>query len=156
MTYAANTEVPADRSRAEIERTLQRYGADQFMYGWSEDAAVVQFRMNERVVKFLLPMPDRDDPEFRMTPAGKRERTPEQQQKEWERATRSRWRALALVVKAKLEAVESGITEFDDEFLAHIILPDGSTAGQWLRPQLDEAYRSGRMPSALPALGSGL
>ena len=27
MTYAKDTEVPADRSRAEIERTLQRYGA---------------------------------------------------------------------------------------------------------------------------------
>jgi len=32
--YAEGTSVPADRSRAEIERTLTRYGADQFAYGW--------------------------------------------------------------------------------------------------------------------------
>jgi hypothetical protein len=31
--YASNTDVPSDRSRAEIERTLVRYGADEFMYG---------------------------------------------------------------------------------------------------------------------------
>ena len=31
--YAAQTEVTSTRSRDEIERTLERYGADQFMYG---------------------------------------------------------------------------------------------------------------------------
>ena len=31
--YAQQTQVSTDKSRAEIERTLQRYGADQFMYG---------------------------------------------------------------------------------------------------------------------------
>lgn len=30
---------PADRSRSEIERTLTRYGARQFMYGWDENRA---------------------------------------------------------------------------------------------------------------------
>jgi hypothetical protein len=32
--FAENTSVSAERSRAEIEKTLRRYGADQFMYGW--------------------------------------------------------------------------------------------------------------------------
>lgn len=155
MTYASDTSVTAERSRAEIERTVTRYGADQFMYGWDDNAAVIMFRAEGRHVKFVLEMPDKADPEFTKTPGGRRTRDEDGALKAWEQATRQRWRALNLVVKAKLEAVESGITEFDDEFLAHIVLPDGTTAGQWMRPQIDEAYASGRMPDTMLAIGTG-
>ena len=63
--YAEQTSVAAERSRAEIEGTLTRYGATAFMYGW------------------------------------------------------------------------------------------GSTAGEWLRPQLAAAYERGPMPALMPALGPG-
>lgn len=159
MTYAANTSVPVERSRAELERTLERYGADAFAYGWGPEGAVIQFRAHERYVKFELPLPKKDDPRFTTYKRGHNMhwRTPEAALKEWEQACRQRWRALNLVVKAKLEAVEAGISEFEEEFLAHIMLPNGQTAGQWLRPQVEEAYASGEMPAelrlALPAAG---
>lgn len=148
--YAQSTDVTSDRSRAETERTLQRYGADQFMYGWESGRAVVAFQMEGRRVRFDLPMPDIEDDQFRLTPTG-RERAEKQQYQAWEQACRQRWRALALVIKAKLEAVESGITEFESEFLAHIQLPDGQTVGQWMRPQVEHAYQTGQMPALLPA-----
>jgi hypothetical protein len=34
-----------------------------------------------------------------------------------------RWRALLLMIKAKVEAVESGVVTFEDEWLAHFVLP---------------------------------
>ena len=153
-TYAAQTDVSADRSRAEIEATLTRYGADQFMYGWDQDKAVIGFRAEGRQVRFVLVMPDKGAPEFTQTPTG-RQRKPAAAHKEWEQATRQRWRALALVVKAKLEAVESGISGFEDEFLANIVLPNGSTVAEFMSPQIAEAYSSGAMPSGLPALEAG-
>lgn len=148
--YAESTSVSSDKSRAEIERTLERYGADQFMYGWESGQALVGFRMEGRMVRFVLPLPDKED--YRRTPGRGLERTQSQALEAWEQACRQRWRALALVVKAKLEAVESGITTFEDEFLAHIVLPDGQTAGAWLRPQIALAYDSGEMPRLLPML----
>ena len=147
--YAQDTSVSTEKSRAEIEATLTRYGADQFMYGWDREQAVVQFRMEGRHVRFLLPLPDKGDDEFRLTPSKKYARSADDQLKAWEQACRQRWRALALVVKAKLEAVETGITTFDDEFMAHLVLPDGSTVGQWLGPQIESAYDHGTMPSML-------
>ena len=157
MSYAANTEVPADRSRGEIENTLMRYGADQFMYGWNDQGAVIQFRANERFVRFVLPMPDKEDDRFALTPGGKRRRDDDGRLKAWEQETRRRWRALALAVKAKLEIVASGISSFESEFMANIVLPGGETVGDWLSPQIDEAYKSGIMPErmmlALPAPG---
>jgi len=159
-TYAENTSVSVESSRAEIERTLARYGASAFMYGWSQDKAVIQFAASERQVKFVLTLPDKEDPEFTTYVTGRVNRTTYRRtdteiQKRWEQACRQRWRALNLVIKAKLEAVEAGISEFEDEFLAHIVLPDGSTAGEFLRPQIRDAYATGAMPSMLPQLGSG-
>ena len=153
--YAQNTSVSAFKSREEIERVLQRYGADQFMYGTETGRALVAFRMNGRQVKFILPMPDKEDREFTHTPAKGSRRSNDAQLEAWEKACRQRWRALALVIKAKLEAVESGITEFDSEFLAHIVLPDGQTFGTWARPQLESAYSSGNMPPLLPDYSGG-
>jgi len=43
---------------------------------------------------------------------------------------------------------------FEQEFLAYITLPNGSTVGQLMLPQVREAYETGRMPALLPAGGS--
>lgn len=64
--------------------------------------------------------------------------------------------ALALVIKAKLEAIESDISTFDDEFLAHIVMPDGKTVGEITREKVALAYSSGTMQPLLPDYsGSG-
>ena len=68
----------------------------------------------------------------------------------WEQATRQRWRALALVIKAKMEAVESGISEFEDEFMSNIVMPDGKTVAEHARPLIESAYRSGKVTALLP------
>jgi hypothetical protein len=152
--FAAKTEVTTSRTRDEIERTLERYGADQFLYGWQEASAIVGFRMRGKHIKFMLPLPARDDPAFTQYRLGAnlQWRTESAAKERWEQACRQRWRALSLVIKAKLEAVECGISTLEDEFLAHIVLPDGQTAGQWLKPQVEEAYRIGAMPSLLPMI----
>lgn len=145
--YAAKTAVPQDRSRAEIERTLIRYGADSFAYGWEEGRAIIMFRANGRHVRFVLPVPDAS--EFDTTEKG-RARSHSSAEAAFDQALRQRWRALALVIKAKLEAVETGIETFDQAFLSHLLLPSGSTVGDWLIPQVEQAYETGEMPSLLP------
>lgn len=107
--YAEGTEVPSDRSRSEIERTLRRYGATAFAYAWEGDSAQIAFRLSSLHIRFRLPLPDPDSREFTLTPTG-RQRTASAAEDAWEQAVRQRWRALALVIKAKLEAVESGIS----------------------------------------------
>lgn len=148
-TYAANTEVPADRSRQEIERTLKRYGATSFMYGWEESKAVVAFTYAGRTIRFELPMPDRNSREFTHTPSKGLKRSEKQQREAYEQATKQRWRALAIVVKAKLEAVEAGIASFEEEFLAYFVLPDGRTVGSEVLPRLEQAYVDGGAPALL-------
>jgi hypothetical protein len=148
--FAEKTSVSSEQSRSEIERILTRYGATSFMYGWQGDSAVVAFEMQCRRICFRLPMPPKTSPEFTKTPGGRRIRSTVEANKAWEQGCRQRWRALALVIKAKLEAVETGITVFEDEFLAHIVLPDGQTVGGFMQPQIEAAYQTGKMPALLP------
>lgn len=147
--YAAGTDVPSDRSRAEIERTLRRYNASAFAYAWEGNAAMIAFKLDDRQVQMRLPLPDPDDSEFTRTPTGKT-RTATAADAAYEQAVRQRWRALALVIKAKLEAVDAGISTVEREFLADISLPNGSTVGQWVGPQLNAVYARGEMPALMP------
>jgi hypothetical protein len=153
--YAQQTDVTSDRSRAEIERTLRRYGAEQFMYGWDARFAVIAFRMRERRIQFRLPLPDRGGREFTHTETGRPRKSDAHIERAYEQAVRQRWRALALVIKAKLEAVNAGIAELEDEFLAHIVLPGGETVGQHVRPRIAEAYQTGTLPPLLPSPETG-
>lgn len=147
--YAANTDVTADRSRGEIERILARYGASSFMYGWDAGRAVLAFTADGRQVRFVLPMPDRHDQAFTLTDTG-RERSGTAADKAYDQAIRQSWRALALVVKAKLEAVAAGIVTFDEEFLAHFVLPGGGTVAEHVIPRVEEAYETGQLGELLP------
>lgn len=151
--YAANTSVGIEKSRLELERTVSRYGCSQFMSGWdSSGRGMIGFTANGRQVRIMVGAPLLD--EFKTSPAGRR-RTPAAQREAFDQECRRRWRAFVLVLKAKFEAVASGIASFEDEFMAYIALPNGETVGQFMRPQLEAAYASGKMPLLLPELASG-
>lgn len=146
--YAKETRVSPDKSRAEIERTLERYGADKFMYGWQGNSAVIMFEMRQRRVRFILPLPSKEQfsKEAREHVTGPKPNP----QCAYEQATRQAWRSLALIVLAKLEAVASGIRTFEQEFMADTLLPNGTTVGEWIAPQIERVYESGQMPPLLP------
>lgn len=156
--FAATTEVSADKSKAELERILARYGADRFGYAWDEHGRVaIQFRMQGRQIRFVMPMPKRDAAEFTTYYRGSVPYFYQESEavKRWEQATRQRWRALNLVVKANLEAVELGILRLEEAFLSQTLMPNGATVGDWAASQLDHMLTSGQMPDLLPQLSTG-
>ena len=128
MPYAAKTKVPIERSRAEIEKVLTRYKADQFGSAIDNDAhrAMVQFRCQQRLIRFEMELPKADQ------------------------QLRSRWRGLVLAIKAKLESVESGIETFEEAFMSHVVMPDGQTVGAHLTPAIAAAYKDQVMVPLLP------
>lgn len=145
--YADHTEVPIDRSKGEIERILTRYGANGFGYMTRDNKAAVMFLAHGKQLRFILPLPLPGD--VAQTPTG-RTRKNHAAMELLERETRRRWRALALDIKAKLEAVETGITMFEQEFLPHIVLPNGQTVAEAVLPGIEAAYKSGKVVPLLP------
>jgi hypothetical protein len=130
--FAADTKVPVSQTRAEIERLLDKHKASQYgtAIDYDKGSARVQFKLRERVVRFTVTLPDRKK-------LGDGDR--------FERANRQRWRALLLVLKAKLESFESGIETFEEVFLAQIVLPDDHTVADFVVPQVKRMYETGKM-----------
>ena len=145
--YAQNTSVSPERSRLEIERTLERYGATAFGYIRQGLVECVLFEMQRRRIRLMVSMPE--EREFRFTPTHVM-RDNASQHTAWEKARRQRWRVLLLWVKATCEAIDGEGIHMDDAWLAQTLLPNGITVGEWLEPQLDEIYASGQLPPLVP------
>jgi len=145
--YARNTTVPVEKSKAEIEKELVRYGAEGFSSGWCGDSARIEFVVGNRRVRMDMCLPKRSD--FNLTDKG-RTRRQDLVGKAWEQGCRSIWRDLKLIIKAKLEAVEAGISTIDREFMPDVVLPDGKTVGEHIVPRIEEAYHGGKIAGLLP------
>ena len=152
--FAADTSVSTDKSIAEVRATVRRYGASEFAHVEGDRYAAVTFTMRGRRILFRLDMPDPKDKVFTETPTGRWARSDKQAEAAWEQACRSRWRALALVIKAKLEAVEVGIVVFEDEFLANTVMPGTSvTVAESIRPHMVAAHAEGSPQPLLSYFG---
>jgi hypothetical protein len=152
MSYATQTSVSVEKTRAEIEAMITKFGASRFMSGTEPGMALIGFEVRGKLVRFVLPLPDKQEQRFWRTPHRRHTRTADEAYREWEQACRSSWRALGLCIKAKLEAVEQKITTFETEFLAHFVLPNGQTMGEYSIPMLDQMTKDGQMPRLM--LGS--
>src|SRR4051812_46014910 len=151
--YALKTEVSYEQTRIDIERLLRRYGAEQFLSGESNNAALVGFRMHGRLYRIQVPLPDPDSEEFTVMRAGSappRERPRRARDRLYEQTIKTRWRALLLVVRAKLEAVDVGIYSFEEAFMGETLMRTGETVGEWAGPQVEHMYATGEMPTSLP------
>jgi hypothetical protein len=131
MTFASKTKVSVDQTRSEIEKTLGRYGADRFAYFKEQGMAIIVFEANERRIRFNLPLPEGTDDKSLQE-------------------ERSKWRSLLLCIKAKLESVESKIETFEDAFLAHVVMPDGKSVSDHIKPRIAEAYQGNKMLALMP------
>ncbi len=131
MAYAEKTKVPAEQSRTEIERLLAKYKTSAVAVFSSADQSAIAFEMHARRIIFRLSMPKGDDARA-------------------QQARRQKWRALLLAIKAKLTSVEDGIETFEDAFMAHIVMPDGLTVAEHVKPRIASAYSEGKMVPLLP------
>jgi len=132
--YAEGTSVDVAKSRMEIEQLLAKHGAGQVLIGSDSvrRTGFVGFTLQERQYRLLVP-------------------PRESKARDEQQIDRERWRALVLLLKAKLEVVASGMVTAEQEFLAYMVLPNGSTVGAEIAPRIAEAYETGSMPNLLPA-----
>ena len=134
MSYAERTDVPIARTQSQIQAMIEKAGAKKYGTLTDGSRARIVFELQNRQIQFSLELPLEKG--YRYTTG-------------WEQACRSKWRALYLVIKAKLEAVNSGIAVFDEEFLAWIVVPGGETVYQKIMPEMQRAIESGARPQFL-------
>jgi hypothetical protein len=132
--YAKNTTVPVARSKQKIEELLVSYGIEESFWGRSPRGDGVGWKYKGKVYKKNVPMPSRDD----------------KTEKQYEQEMRQRWRILYMTLKMKFEEIEAGVESFEDQFLAQMCLPDGSTVGEFMRlPENIAKLEQTKMPKLL-------
>lgn len=136
--YATDTSVSVDRSRAEIEKLLQRFGAESFGYAWDRGQESVGFVFQGKQVRLAMPLPKRES--YRSEEA-------------WAKERRRRLRVLVMALRALLVAVDDGLIGFEEAFLSWFVTPSGRTVGDELIPRLEAAAHRGELPLLLPAHG---
>lgn len=139
MAYAVTTSVPVEKSKRHIEELLIKAGAKGYHTGWQgadgDDCGwdAIEFLWKGRQVRFRIPRTPRTGAV--KVVRGRTVKIPAEQ------ADRQRWRVLFLVVKAKIEAVESNVAVFEEEFMAFIVTETGKTIGEILTPRLSGSSR---------------
>lgn len=152
MTYAVGTTVPFEKSVSEIIAAIRKAGADRICQFEDTTFFAIQFTLGDRAIRFRVPfqsldeMPTRDGRGAWLTD--------KRRQDKFEASRRQRGRALLLVIKAKLESVESGVETFEEAFLAHVVMSDGLTVYERIQQPIALEYASGR-PDAVTGLLSG-
>lgn len=127
--FAEDTSVPVERSAAEVKKRLRDAGADSIAVYESAERSAVAFTAQGRMYRITVPI----------QPGAKAAAEEE----------RRAWRLLLLLVKAKLEAVREGATTIEREFLADMLLGDGSTVHERAREEIRIAYETGETPKLL-------
>ncbi|QXT34303.1 hypothetical protein KV697_10700 [Sphingomonas sanguinis] len=109
-----------------------RYGADDIGQLQSRDRFTLQFALDDRTIRFVIPFAA---PEQIEATRGRRAFEDAANQ-----ARRQRGRALLLVIKAKLESIESGIETTEQAFLANVVMPSDRTVHEHIAPAIAAHY----------------
>lgn len=121
--YAAGTTVPVNRTKSEIEKLVtEKYKATSYGSFVSGSEARIMFALEGRNIMFRISIPESVQME------------------------RTRWRALLLVIKAKLESVASEIETIEEAFLSQVMAPDGKTYGEHVVPNIATDYAERNVP----------
>lgn len=111
------TQVAVERSQAEIRRLLSRFNVEATRFTSFPAYALLEFVRRDPDGNGVIP--------YRITVQPKVGKQPRNTQRELDRAEKQVWRVVYYWLKSKLEAIQFGLLEFEQEFLPHMLLADG-------------------------------
>ena len=149
MAFAETTTVAFEKSIAEIVGLVRKAGATQIGQMEGDSSFTIAFKLGDRLIKFVLPLAS----EYKGPTKSGNGRAIDGATIS-EQRNRQKGRAFLLVIKAKLESVESGIETVEQAFLANVVTSGGLTVYERIAEPLALEYRTGQ-PSAVAGLLAG-
>lgn len=136
--YAYGTKVSVETSRGEITGILAKHGVEVMAWGTKPSGDQLQFELGGHRFRFAIDRPTLADARSAYLDAGKTawgwDHQADQEgalHAEWRR----RWRAHVLLIKAKLEFIDSGDTTLEREFLPYMLVAGNRTLGEWIETE---------------------
>lgn len=133
--YAKYTKVSITKTKMDIQRLLKSWGIDEFFFGTSPRGDGIGFRYEGKIYKRNVTLP---------------EKAWDTSNTRYEQLKRQRWRILYMSLKMKLEEIDDGGISFEDQFLAMMCLPDGSSVADFMKlPENIARLEKTEMPKLL-------
>jgi hypothetical protein len=147
MAYAEGTAVSVEKTVSELTSMIRKAGGAQIAQLDDHDRFVLAFSMSERQVRFTVSFDPPTHQRFAMKRVNQHYSQPATNQQRIDASAahrRQRMRALLLVVKAKLESVESEVETFEEAFLANVVMSDGATVYDRVSQPIALEYQTGK------------
>jgi len=141
MAFAEETKISFEASIAEILKMVKRAGADQVGNYEGPDRHEIHFVLSERLIRFKLPLSTLND--IPLKDGRNSIMSTPQREARLAKHRRQRARSLLLVIKAKLESVESGIETLEQAFLANVVMANGQTVYERVAEPIALEYKTG-------------
>jgi hypothetical protein len=133
--YAEGTTVTVESSRGEITGILAKNGVMNMGWQTGPEGDQLLFELKGRRYSFAIPKPTM--PEIRkMYPNARDDNS------KWHAEWRRRWRAIVLLLKAKLEFSDGETTTVERELMPYMLTADGRTT-------LGQLVEEGRLPQLM-------
>jgi len=160
--FAKGTKVETERTVKEVEKLIRQYGGEKFSQGWDGQREWVAFQMEGKIIRFVVHVPAPSEDKYRLKQNGSRPATKRSMEEALglvEQEVMRRWRALALLLKAKLVGIAEGDRTVMQEFGMDMVIPirdpetgqyTEATMHEYIAEQIEDAYRGGPPPSLTP------
>lgn len=108
------------------------------MWGTEPGGDIVRFELENRQYQFRVARPTLEEVKARYLKEGGRWNLVYDPQAKVDAEWRRRWRALVLLLKAKLEFVEAGDTTLEQELMPALLAKNGQTLGELIHTEAGE------------------
>lgn len=146
--YAAGTTVAATKTESEIKDLLGKRGVTKIATMVDGESYTLMFEHAGIAYRMALPLPDPESPSITTYRQGSStfRRADNAIREHYEKEVNRRWRAFGAVIKAKLIAVEEGISTMEREFIGDAITGSGMTVAEEFVPKLQALAGTGKLP----------
>lgn len=145
--YAEGTKVPLEQTQAEISNMLARLSCSQTMTMQNDKEFTVAFVLGGVAYKMSVPKPDETSKDYthvKVNARASKAATPDQVQAKVRQEMARRMRALAALIKARLVAIDEGVTTMERAFIGDIVTgPNGQTVADMILPQIAKTLEAG-------------
>lgn len=147
--FAAGITVPIQQSMTEIERLIDRFGANAYIRYVNKVTGKTSFAFDVRGHGFRIetPIPDRG----KLAKEYRGHHTKGQLDKKVEQEKRRLWRVVVQQIKAMLVCAEEGLVTFEQAMMPYHVLPGGKTVQETFGERVEELYQGELLPLLLPA-----
>lgn len=128
--FAEGTTVPVDRSRGEITGILAAHGVERMGWQTVPEGDTLLFELKGHRFRFDIAKPTWEEIAKQLRAEGRDPSRVQDPRAKVDAEWRRRWRANVLLLKAKLEFIDSGDTTLERELLPYMLTQGGETVGE--------------------------